>query len=569
MIKKVLLAVVALALFLPYGSFNQEKNNFFETKEATRFLRQQDNYIEEDETILNLEQGVEEYKIQRDNTNDENQKEKYNNLIQTAQDLIDSYRTNKNINVCATNAPTAADMAIIVSGLMTIGYDLGAEFLLYSLSDKAGTEIYKPIYGGRIYSSPLIHEIIESNKTSGSGIFDQNRTTVEEDLHYSIQRFSYTRSGNIFTLNDRYDYKEEDKNNPDPIKKEVITKIFDAEKAGVITYFDFKIELNITKFLYPKVISHNNGKWVIELENKTNELRQIIYNSKLCNKADARNWTNLTDIEVGYINPNSKERFEIAENGNADHIAISYTSSYERYSTLCSELKLQSEGLIGSEYLEDLRPMINGFQNIGKNGSKWIIKVFNNSNQPFILQYNSKMCFDDDARNWTGLKDVKETMVYSNSSTIIVVSENYTATSIALRLIYNKTEKRVRLFELEVNTNMNYEVNTFTSYRYLKPSISGKKDNAWKIFVKNTSSNKVEVEYNEKMCFDDDAKNWNKLNDIKKITLNSLEEKTITIYENWWATTIALSYKLEGKRIITYANNLNTNGSLSISYNVI
>ena len=313
MLKKILLAVVALALFLPYGSFNQEKNNFFETKETTRFLRQQDNYIEEDEIILNLEQGVEEYKIQRDNTNDENQKEKYNNLIQTAQDLIDSYRTNKNINVCATNAPTAADMAIIVSGLMTIGYDLGAEFLLYSLSDKAGTEIYKTIYGGRIYSSPLIHEIIESNKTSGSGIFDKNRTTVEEDLHYSIQRFSYTRSGNILTLNDRYDYKEEDKNNPDPIKKEVITKIFDAEKAGIITYFDFKIELNITKFLYPKIISHNNGKWVIELENKTNELRQIIYNSKLCSKADARNWTNLTDIEVGYINPNSKERFEIAE----------------------------------------------------------------------------------------------------------------------------------------------------------------------------------------------------------------------------------------------------------------
>ena len=96
-------------------------------------------------------------------------------------------------------------------------------------------------------------------------------------------------------------------------------------------------------------------------------------------------------------------------------------------------------------------------------------------------------------------------------------------------MIYNKTEKRVRLFELEVNTKMNYEVNPFTSYRYLKPSISGKKDNAWKIFVKNTSPVKVEVEYNEKMCFDDDAKNWNKLNDIKKITLNSLEEKTITI----------------------------------------
>ena len=199
MIKKVLLAVVALALFLPYGSFNQEKNNFFETKEATRFLRQQDNYIEEDETILNLEQGVEEYKIQRDNTNDENQKEKYNNLIQTAQDLIDSYRTNKNINVCATNAPTAADMAIIVSGLMAKGYDLGAELLLYSLNDKAGTEIYKPIYGGRVYGSPLIHEIIESNKSSGSGIFDRDRTKVEEDLHNSIQRFSYTRSGNILS----------------------------------------------------------------------------------------------------------------------------------------------------------------------------------------------------------------------------------------------------------------------------------------------------------------------------------------------------------------------------------
>lgn len=80
--------------------------------------------------------------------------------------------------------------------------------------------------------------------------------------------------------------------------------------------------------------------------------------------------------------------------------------------------------------------------------------------------------------------------------------------------------------------------------------------------IKCNFSNKnkqIEVEYNEKMCFDADAKNWNKLNDIKPVTIKPYSYTKVSIKENWFATTIAVSYIKNDKRLISYANGLSNN----------
>lgn len=68
------------------------------------------------------------------------------------------------------------------------------------------------------------------------------------------------------------------------------------------------------------------------------------------------------------------------------------------------------------------------------------------------------------------------------------------------------------------------------------------------------------------MCNFNDAKNWNGLKDVKTLNISRNQEKTIDISENWFATSIAVSYQRNGKRYITYADKLNTNKTMNLYY---
>ena len=75
----------------------------------------------------------------------------------------------------------------------------------------------------------------------------------------------------------------------------------------------------------------------------------------------------------------------------------------------------------------------------------------------------------------------------------------------------------------------------------------------------------IEVEYNAKMCYWDDARNWTGLNDVAKIDLKPYETHEVSISENWFATSIACSYIDNGHRVITCANNLSVAGLTSLT----
>ena len=71
------------------------------------------------------------------------------------------------------------------------------------------------------------------------------------------------------------------------------------------------------------------------------------------------------------------------------------------------------------------------------------------------------------------------------------------------------------------------------------------------------------------MCFFNDAKNWTGLNDVVSKYFAPYEFKYVSISENVFATSITCSYVRGGERIITYANNLDTDGTLTSYNNVI
>ena len=101
---------------------------------------------------------------------------------------------------------------------------------------------------------------------------------------------------------------------------------------------------------------------------------------------------------------------------------------------------------------------------------------------------------------------------------------------------------------------------------YLQLEIEGKNGNTWIINVGNWLNFDVTVQYNSKMCNFNDAKNWNGLKDVKTLNISRNQEKTIDISENWFATSIAVSYQRNGKRYITYADKLNTNKTMNLYY---
>ena len=140
----------------------------------------------------------------------------------------------------------------------------------------------------------------------------------------------------------------------------------------------------------------------------------------------------------------------------------------------------------------------------------------------------------------------------------------------AIRTFGNNEEKRYNVKDYDEIGNISYTYETYPYFNYLELSNLKKNGNKWSVVVTNTSEDNIVLEYNSKLCFEDDAKNWTGLKDIKKISLSPGESTTIIILENWFATTMALSYVNNSRiRVITYANNLNFNGQMSIMNNVL
>lgn len=71
---------------------------------------------------------------------------------------------------------------------------------------------------------------------------------------------------------------------------------------------------------------------------------------------------------------------------------------------------------------------------IGKNGNKWSIKVTNLCSEGAEIKYNTKMCFANDAQNWTNLSNIDSVSLSSGGDTTVDVQENWFATHITFSL---------------------------------------------------------------------------------------------------------------------------------------
>ena len=95
----------------------------------------------------------------------------------------------------------------------------------------------------------------------------------------------------------------------------------------------------------------------------------------------------------------------------------------------------------------------------------------------------------------------------------------------------------------------------------------------WTFTVTNRLECDVLLVYNSKLCFENDAKNWNLKDDVVEVTLNKRSSVTVRVKTNVFATTAAFSWVLANskvnRRFITYAYNLSKNGSMTVKQSFI
>ncbi len=186
-------------------------------------------------------------------------------------------------------------------------------------------------------------------------------------------------------------------------------------------------------------------------------------------------------------------------------------------------------------------------RNVGKNVGKWLIELTNKSGRERTFEYNGKLCFEGDAKNWQGHSNPKSIYLASGQSTTLEIEENGTATSVAISYKVGLDRYIFYAYDLNAEGRMTSFGNVIRAKYYeangINVAIDKKIDNTWHLSVINNTGKQRKFEYNSKMCFAGDAENWKGLNDVKEtLLLQHGNSQAITITENYSATSIAIIY---------------------------
>lgn len=220
--------------------------------------------------------------------------------------------------------------------------------------------------------------------------------------------------------------------------------------GNLMTYLSNSLDLQNAAYYSkgPDCESGRSSGWKVEIKNcKRTEMR-VIYNKRMCNENDAKNWTGLKDI--GYIDIPAKgtKTVEIEEYGTATHVAFSYVSGSTRYISYATKLDKNINSFVSGMRTATVQSYTqNGMEVniVGKDGGKWFINLTNNTGSGRTFEYNYRMCNEGDAQNWTGLSHVNSIYLANGqtTSTPLQITEYGTATSIAISYMPDNVYRKI------------------------------------------------------------------------------------------------------------------------------
>lgn len=199
------------------------------------------------------------------------------------------------------------------------------------------------------------------------------------------------------------------------------------------------------------------------------------------------------------------------------------------------------------------------------NGDKFKVKITNPTDAEQEIIYNSKTCYEGDAKTWDHLTDICTRKISAGSSKIVAISRNGNADSIAVSYLRDQ-QRYITYSNIIANSALETHFTKKDAHYDDEVVLLGKNANQWKFRINNIYDEDITVQYNKKMCNADDAINWTEaLADLETTRkIKPTHYKEITITENGWATHVAISIIKESEKIIVYADQLNVNGTLSL-----
>ncbi|MFM1539614.1 hypothetical protein [Helcococcus bovis] len=170
------------------------------------------------------------------------EKDKVNSIINSLDDQIKSYNTNRDYRFkSANNFIYSSAVSPVIAWFNYQGYMLSAELLTHAKENNEIDSLYIPIHGDRVTSSRVFKNIHRSSSFSGKAEFPNIGGTIEKDLYYAIHGFTWTKHdyGKI-TITDRYDF-DNDKSYYSGIQNVAVKTMYEAQRRGVIVPFGIKI----------------------------------------------------------------------------------------------------------------------------------------------------------------------------------------------------------------------------------------------------------------------------------------------------------------------------------------
>lgn len=525
------------------------------------------------DVLDSLSKQINEYRKMSDETPDD---ERIARLIDATDSMIRSYAEEANsddVNLTSdalvvVPKPGEKTVTAAIAWFYANGYKLSGELLTFASINESEKTVYKPLYGGRIVTSSVVQDISRGSITSGDINFNYSDdiSENERDLALSLHSASYTKpdsASTVVTISDTYDFST-DTDQDTGILQQLNNLFASFQSSGTITKFDVHIEADLSKVIDLRLVGKDSdGKWIVNVKNNTGAKRRIVYNKKMCNLEDGRLWKNLTEISYFYKSNGYSGTYYIEGNGTADAITFSFIEGNKRYIT--TAYGLSETAPLSIELTTTKITSYSNIEIIGKCTNFWWIEFQNIYSSDGILEYNSKMCNYSDAESWANLRDIKYVTVRKSDSHPVSIYENGTADAIAMRFKVNGYYRYIYAKDLSADCTMSLKRRNELAYDYLVLKNNGKTNGKWNIRISNPTSSLIQVSYNTKMCFDDDAKNWSNLSDIAYVTISAQSYASVSISPNFFATSVVASYVTNnGKRLITYANGLTDSGGIVI-----
>lgn len=233
---------------------------------------------------------------------------------------------------------------------------------------------------------------------------------------------------------------------------------------------------------------------------------------------------------------------------------------------------------IDEEYLESTTTAVD-YLDLAvtmKSGDTWTIRVTNNSSERESIVYNSRMCWSDHAIDWTGLADIRTVEINSGESKSVLVTANGNASHVTFS--YTNGSDRYITYGDNLSYNSSTQIGSIrqssrTAICYPHEWKAGNvqlegqwNGSTWIVMIENTTNEQRNYYYNSKMCFVNDAINWN-LSNVRIVSISPGKKAYVTISENWWADYIAISSLVNSQRYIIYAKDLNDAGTMTVFKN--